>query len=91
MEEAAPSLVVLGQLNKIEEVFLVAESQVMCKINPKEAPLLLLGAFYTFNMAYPNGLQTMYAFLEHILLSKKPKKMSAALCNFITTLKTDFN
>ena len=45
MEEAAPSLVVLGQLNKIEEVFLVAESQVMCKINPKEAPLLILGAF----------------------------------------------
>ena len=91
MEEAAPSLVVLGQPNKIEEVFLVAESQVMCKINPKEVPLLLLGAFYTFNMAYPNRIQTMYAFLEHILLSKKPKKMSAALCNFITTLKTDFN
>ena len=89
IEEAAPSLIVLGQLGEVKEVFLVAESQIICKINPNEAPILLLGAFYAFNMAYPKGLETMYTFLEHIQLSKKLSKMSTLLCNFITTLKTD--
>ena len=79
----------VGQLGDVKEVFLVAESQIICKVDPNEAPLLLLGAFYAFNMAYPKGLETMYAFLEYILLSKKPSKMSTLLSNFITTLKTD--
>ena len=67
MEEAAPPLIVLEQLGNVEEVFLVAESEIIRKINLTEAPLFLLGAFYAFSMAYPKGLETMYTFLEHNL------------------------
>ena len=74
IEEPAPSLVVLGQLKDAKEVFLVVEGNLISKIEIIKAPIILIGAFYCFNMTYPKGLHNLYMFLEYILLDKKPSK-----------------
>ena len=52
----------------------------------QESPLVLLSAFYVYNMSYPKGLVSLYSFLEYILLDKKPLIMSSALSCFVTLL-----
>lgn len=86
VDEPAPTLLVVGHLNAIKEVFLVAEKQILCNIKTIESPLSLLSAFYSYNMNYPKGLESLYGFLEYAILDKKPHKMSSCLSVFITYL-----
>ena len=86
-ENLEPSLLALGEKNSVKEIYLVAEKSVICKVKHiQEAPLVLLSAFYSYNMFYPKGTENFYAFLEYIILDKKPTKMTANLSHFITTL-----
>ena len=86
IEEPAPTLLVVGHLNMVKEVFLVAEKQILCNIKPVETPLSLLSAFYCYNMNYPKGLESLYGFFEYVILGNKPSKMSSCLSVFITYL-----
>ncbi len=50
---AQPCIIVQGQLvTELKEAILVIEKKFVTTFDPKEAPLLLLGAFYAFNMHY---------------------------------------
>ncbi len=72
---AQPCIIVRGQLG--EEAILVIEKKSVTTFNPKEAPLLLLGAFYTFNMHYTEGCSNFYTFFEVVFLGKqKPVKLT---------------
>ena len=71
---AAPSLLIVGQMGDIKEVFLLGEQRILCKIKPIESPLLLLADFYSYNMSYPKGLQQFYSFLEYCIIDKTPIK-----------------
>ena len=64
MNEAAPTLLVVGHLSNIQQVFLVAKNQLLCNVKPLESPLSLLSAFYSYNMNYPKGLESLYGFLS---------------------------
>lgn len=88
VEEPAPTLLIVGQLGSVKETFIVAETQLVCKVKPHEAPLALLAAFYCYNMSYPKGLETFYMFLDYIILDKRPKKMSSTLTHFITVVSS---
>ena len=84
--EAAPCIIAIGQLNKVNESFLVVEKKVICKMNPILCPLMLLAGYYCYNMSYPTGLKTLFAFLEYVILDIKPKKMPSVLAQFTTYL-----
>ena len=84
--ELAPSLMFIGRLGNVREVFLVAEGSLISKVEAIEAPLVLLAAYYSYNMSYPPGLVTFYTFLEYIILEKKPQILGGTLSNFITQL-----
>jgi len=76
----APSIILAGN-----QMFLVAEKKLICIVDRlTEAPLVLLAAYYAYNMSYPIGLNTFYTFLEYVVLDKKPKKMTACFSHFIT-------
>ena len=49
-----PSLMVKEIPGELE-VFLVCEHQVLTKVTGMEAPLVLLAAYYAYNMSYPKG------------------------------------
>ena len=78
--EPVPCILVVGQLDKINETFLVVEKKVICKAKAIIlCPLLLLAAYYSYNMSYPAGLKTLYMFLEYVILDVKPKKCQVRL------------
>ena len=63
----------------------VVEQAMLFKCTPVEVPVYLLAAYYVYNMQYPEGLESFYMFLEHIVLEKAPpKKLPANLAHFIT-------
>ena len=55
LEHFHPSIV--GKMDtgmeKETEAFLVAERRVICKVPACQAPLVLVAAYYAFNMSYP--------------------------------------
>ena len=58
------------------QAVLIAEKSVLCKFNVQEVPMVLLSAFYVFNIHYPEGCSNFYSALEAILLQQKipPRK-----------------
>lgn len=72
---AQPCLLIKGKLEKIEDAFLIIEKDVLTKIKPTDAPLVLLGAFYAFNMHYTEGCKNFYSFFETVFFNKnRPAK-----------------
>ena len=59
---AQPCLVIKGKLQAIEDAVLIIEKAAVTKLNPKDAPLILLGSFYTFNMHYTDGCKNLLQF-----------------------------
>ena len=80
MANPAPSIIFNGS-----QMFMAAEKNLICTLDQcVAAPIALLAAYYVYNMSYPLGLNTFYAFLEYVLLDKKPKKMATCFSHFIT-------
>ena len=52
---AQPCIIVRGSLDAIKEAVLIVEKQVIATISAKEVPLVLLSAFYAYNMHYTEG------------------------------------
>ena len=59
-----PCLVIKGKLESIQDALLIIEKDAVTKPNPKDAPLILLSAFYTFNMHYTEGCKNFIVFLK---------------------------
>ena len=72
---AQPCIIVRGSLDAIKEAVLIVEKQVIATISAKEVPLVLLSAFYAYNMHYTEGCTNLYTFFEIIFFKhKKPAK-----------------
>ena len=72
---AQPCIVVRGRLDGIKDTVLVVERKAVTTFPPCEAPLLLLGAFYCYNMHYTEGCKNLYSFFEVVFLKRnKPSK-----------------
>ena len=73
-----PCLVVRGSISHIKEAALVVEKKIVTTMRAEEAPLILLSAFYAFNMHYTEHCSNFYTFFEVIFFngqrpSKKPR------------------
>ena len=64
-----PCLLVKG--GQMEDIFLVIEKKVICKLPASAAPLALLSAFYCFNLHYTPGCNNLYSFFEVMFFGKK--------------------
>lgn len=69
------------------EVFLVSEHQVLTKVTEMEAPLVLLAAYYTYNMSYPKGTSCFFSMLEIKLCELRRANVPAAVYNVIIGLQ----
>lgn len=93
MKEAAtkapspqPCLVVKGALHAVQEAALVVERQVIAPFPPKEAPLVLLSAFFSFNMHFTEGCTNFYTFLEVVFFKRKKPAKKTRLASIIARL-----
>ena len=82
-----PSIVVKELPGEKVEVFLVCEQVIITEIAGMEAPMLLLAAYYSFNMHYPKGLSSFFTLLEVKLCGNKPRKVPQAVSNALIGLQ----
>ena len=88
---AQPCVVVRGGFTAIKEAILVVEKDIITTFPPpppKELPLMLLSAFYAYNMHYPEGCKNLYSFLEVVLLNRKKPSKQTRLSAVIAQLST---
>ena len=73
---AQPSVIVKGKLSSnIKEAILVVEKKIICLFPAKDTTLLLISAFYVFNMHYTVGCTNLFSFFDVIFFKqKKPTK-----------------
>lgn len=72
---AQPCTIVKGTLDNIKDAVLVVEKELIACIPPAELPLVLVSAFYAYNMHYTEGCTNLYTFFEIVFFkAKKPAK-----------------
>ena len=82
--QSKPYILVIGSYKNPSQAFLVIDCLVVCEIsNIDNAPLALLSAFFVFNISYPRGLNNVYTFLEHALLSLQHKHVTPTVGQFL--------
>lgn len=76
-----PTLVVRGNLWEDKDTFLFVDKMLVCKLDYTDntVPLLLLAAFYVFNVEYMPGCVNVFQLLEayileNFLIEKKPTR-----------------
>lgn len=76
-----------SEQSTIVQYFLIAEGQVVVESqHAADLPGLLLGAYFVFNMAYPERLKPLYFSLKFLLFERTSEKMSAALRGTLNNL-----
>ena len=70
----APTVIVKERLDGEVECAVVCEGRVLCVVPGVEVPLVVLSAYYAFNMEYPAGLKNLLTFLGIVLFDIVPKK-----------------
>jgi len=83
-----PSLIVKEKMGDSIEIALVSEKQIIAHdINGLKAPVLLLAAFYAFNMSYPKGLSSLCMLLEILLCKQRPRSPPNSVSNALIGLQ----
>ena len=72
-----------------EEASLVVEKQLICTIAAMEdVPLVLMSAFFCFNMCYPRGYNNFYTFMKIITLKFPVHRASISVKHFLSSLNS---
>ena len=68
------------------QAFLIVDKCNVCECDIDDVPLLLMGAFFSFNICYTTGCHNFYAFMECVLL-KCNSKLPASVKHLIAALE----
>ena len=83
-----PCLSVVGRsTDTIVEAKLIIERKVVMTLPAKQAPLVLLAAFYAFNMHYTEGCLNFFKALDIIFLGGKKDKKRPKLNRFLADIE----
>ena len=81
-----PILVVQGNHVSTKAIFLFTDKTLVCKVEAK-IPLVLLGAFYVFNVEYTTGCVNTFQFLEAYFLGNTALTKKNSIGNFLSQLE----
>lgn len=82
----APYILVSGDYLEAEQAFLVTDQRVIMEVNIEDIPLVLMSAFFVYNICYPLGCSNFYAFLEVFTLGFNLSKASLSVRHFVSSL-----
>ena len=71
------------------EYHLITDGQVITSMSRADVPLLIMSAFFVYNICYPVGLGNLYAVLELVVLGfdTKAARANASVQHFMSMLK----
>ncbi len=84
---AQPCIIIWGSLGKVKDAVLVVERKIVSSFPPNETPLVLVGAFYAFNMHYTERCKNLYSFLEVVFFKCKLPPKKTRLSALVAKLK----
>ena len=90
VEDAAvltPYILMTGTLREPGQAFLVVDKNIINEIKDFDnIPLILLSAYFVFNIKYPTGCNNFFSFLEILLLKYPINKASITVKHFFTSI-----
>ena len=66
--------------------YLVVDKQVIDEVPIDNLPIVLMAAFFVYNICYPKGCSNFYSFLEISMLKFSIEKASPSVTYFLTKL-----
>ena len=60
----APYALIVGSWEEARQAFLTVDKQVIMEMDIKDVPLVLMSAFFVYNIHYPSGCSNFYTFME---------------------------
>ena len=66
-KQPQPHLFGIGTLAEPEQYFLVIDCIIIGEVKVEQLPLILLAAYFVFNICYVKGCSNMFSFLEVFL------------------------
>ena len=85
-KQPQPYLFGIGTLAEPEQYFLVIDCIIIGEVKVEQLPLILLAAYFVFNICYVKGCSNMFSFLEVLLCKSSLDKATASVNHFITSL-----
>ena len=85
-ENLAPYVLVVSDQQEAMQTFLIVDRQVVMEVQLENVPLILMSAFFVFNIHYPVGCSNFYAFLEVYTLGFALAKASPTVKHFAPSL-----
>jgi hypothetical protein len=83
----SPTLLAMP-VNEGHQYFLAVEKQVVLEVKqPADLPGVLLGAYFVFNIDYPEKQKPFFLVTESLLIGKTSEKMTAALKGTVALLR----
>lgn len=76
----------LSALSEVSQAFLVTDKRIVTEIDFQDIPLILLAAYFGYNICYPKGCVNFFVFLEVMLLKIKTTKASITVHNLLSSL-----
>ena len=83
----APYILSVGYVKEATQSFLVVDKQVIMEVKTCDIPLVLMSAFFIFNIHYPQGCTNLYSFMEVFALGFSSAKVSPTVKHFMACLK----
>ena len=76
----------LSALSEVSQAFLVTDKRIVTEVAFPDIPLILLAAYFGYNICYPKGCINLFTFLEVMLLKIKTTKTTITVNNLLSSL-----
>ena len=83
----APYILTIGYVKEATQNFLVVDQQVIMEVQTCDIPIVIMSAFFVFNIRYPHGCANLYSFMEIFVLNFGTAKASTTVKHFMACLK----
>ena len=68
--QKSPYIILSGRKEQLQS-FLVVDKSLVCECPLNNVPVILLSAFFSFNICYTPGCHNFFSFLEYVFLDYK--------------------
>lgn len=85
----APYALIVGSWEDASQAFLVVDKQVVMEIDVEDIPIVLMSAFFVFNIHYPSGCANFYMFMEVYTLGFASDNATPTVKHLVASLEQD--
>ena len=82
-----PYILLHGDYKRPVQAFLITDCRAVCEVNIHDIPLILMCAFFIYNIHYTKGCANVYLFLEHSILNITHKTLPPSVDYFLASLQ----